>query len=113
MKTFLCSLLIVILFACRKNNGPGGSDFFFQVEIETSSDINCGFPDIAFLNNQEEAYKIIGDNRGTYVAFGLPKVNYQPGDKRWVKIRKTEAGELRACHTFGPSWSWVTITETK
>jgi hypothetical protein len=105
--------MIVILFDCRKSPRSGGSEIFFQIEITDPYDINCALPDIIFLTNQDKAYKIIGNNLGTYVAYGLPKINYHYGDKLWVRIRKTEANELWACHALGPNWSWVTITETK
>ena len=111
MRRFLLLLLIVVFCTCRKGHDTAGSEIFFQVEFTGS--YTCALPEIIFLTNRDEAYKIIGDSKGIYLAYGLPKVIYQQGDKLWVRIRKPETNELTACITSEPSWSWVTITETK
>jgi hypothetical protein len=114
MKRALIILCISIFFSCTRNNTDiNGSDQWFKIEIKASRNLDCGLPEINFLDHQNEAYGIIGDNRGTYIAYGLPKVNYQPGDELWVKIRKPAANELGVCTMLGPTWNWVTITETK
>ena len=101
--------------SCYRDNSVPNADNtdWFQVEIKAQRNGDCGLPEIIFLDHQSEAYEIIGDKKGTYIAYGLPKVNYQPGDQLTVKIRKPVANELSVCTMMGPTWSWVTITETK
>ncbi len=113
MKLFLFLLMGMLFLSCTKRNDKGDSPIYFQVEIRAVQNLDCALPEIIFLTNQKEAYEIIGDNKGIYLAYGLPKVNYQPGDKLWVKIRKLESNEAVLCTTFGPSWSEVRITEVK
>jgi hypothetical protein len=113
MKWVLLLALIAISVACRKNAGVSTNELFFQVEIKATRNMDCALPEIVFLTNQDKAYDIIGDRKGRYIAYGLPKVNYQAGDKLWVKIRRPVNDEFVLCTTYGPGWAEVTITDVK
>lgn len=86
---------------------------WFQIEIKNQRNIDCSFPEIMFITHQQEAYRIIGNNLGTYVALGLPKVNYPVGTTLFVKMRKPGSNEMVACTTLGTGWSQVYITGIK
>jgi hypothetical protein len=115
MRYIFLVLLIASGISCRRDNSASYTDItdWFQIEIKAQRNIDCGLPEIIFLDHQSIAYEIIGDKKGTYIAYGLPKVNYHPGDKLNVKIRKPVEDEFGVCTMMGPTWSWVTITEIK
>jgi hypothetical protein len=113
MKLLLICLLVIVINACNKpqqqtTNGP--SDWF-EIEIKETINTDCQLPSIGFETRRQEAYTILGDSRGTYIALGLPKVLYSVGTKLKVRFRKPTASEDIACTAFGPAWSHVLITE--
>jgi hypothetical protein len=110
-KIFIILIVSVSICACKKNTQDNGD--WFQIEIAVQKDNDCGLPDIIFLSRQTEAYQVIGDNRGMYVALGLPKVNYPVGTKMYVSIRQPSANEIVACTAMGPLWTQVFIKEVK
>ena len=116
MKQILFILIPCLSVSCSRNNNAVvnhcGAEWF-QVQIKAQKNIDCGFPEIIFLSKQEEAYQVIGNNMGTYIALGLPKVNYQVGDKLCVKINKPSGDQDVACTMLGISWAHVFISDVK
>jgi len=113
MKTTVIILLsLIIISACKKKEEQENTDWF-QIEIVAQRNIDCRVPEITFLSRQQEAYQIIGDSRGRYVALGLPKVNYLLGTKMYVSIHRPTLNEAVVCTTLGPSWSQVFIESIK
>ena len=86
---------------------------WFLIEVKASANLDCGIPEIVFIDRKEEAYQIIGDNRGVYVASGLPKVLYPAGTRMYVTIQKPDAAQVVICTTMGPSWNQVQINSVK
>ena len=104
-------MLLTFIVACKKNEEAKTN--WFEIEIVAQSNIDCGVPEIIFLNRQQEAYEIIGDSSGRYVALGLPEVNYPVGTKMYVFIHRPTVNESIFCTTLGPSWSQVFIESIK
>jgi hypothetical protein len=113
MKHVLFWTVLLLSLSCSRRATDVDNSGWFQIEIKNQRNIDCGLPEIIFLTNQMEAYAIIGNDLGTYIAQGLPKVNYSIGTKLWVKIRKPQGDELIACTTLGPGWAHVFISETQ
>jgi hypothetical protein len=112
MKRILILMIASItLYACKKRVQENTD--WFQIEITAQKDIDCGAPNITFLTRQQEAFQIIGDSKGQYVALGLPKVNYPVGTKMYVTIHRPSANEIVFCTAFGPSWAQVFIDKIK
>ena len=86
---------------------------WFQIEVVDPSNIDCGVPLIIFLDRQQEAYQIIGNNWGRYLALGLPKVYYPVGTRMYVAIRRPIANDAIICTAFGPTFPAVTIENIK
>ena len=107
-------IILIFLFAlsgCKKNK----QDSWFHIEIKSSSNFDCKVPEIFFLDRQQEAYQIIGDSRGVYLASGLPKVLYPVGTRMYVLIERPDASQQLVCTTMGPmpTWSQVLIKSLK
>ena len=112
MKRLVLILIpIITFFACKKKAVENPD--WFQIEIANPANIDCSFPEIVFLTRKQEAYQIIGDSRGKYVALGLPKVFYPAGTKMNVHIHRPSVNEIAVCTTLGPAWSQVIIDEIK
>jgi hypothetical protein len=108
--TLIISLVFIIGFSsCKK----APEEKWFLIEVKASANVDCGIPEIVFIDRKEEAYQIIGDNRGIYVASGLPKVLYAAGTRMYVTIQKPDAGQAVICTTMGPSWNQVQINSVK
>ena len=112
MKRLVIILFSIIIIGACKKDVAADSDYF-SIEIKSPRSIDCGVPEIIFLTRQQEAFQIIGDNKGTYVALGLPKVLYPSGTKMDVLIHKPSSTELAVCTTLGPSLAQVFIEKIK
>lgn len=112
MKYFYTFLLLSVLFISCRRNGTVNAEWF-EIEIKSPQNIDCNQPEIVFITNRDAAYLLLGNDRGTYIALGLPKVNYPAGTRLQVKIRKPLASEEVVCLTLGPGWAQVMITELK
>ncbi len=113
---FIITLIsLFILSACKKSPQDSQGDNWFNIEIRTSANFDCKVPEIIFLDRQQEAYQIIGDSRGIYLAFGLPKVLYPVGTRLYVSIERPAASQQLVCTTMGPGaiWSQVLIKSVK
>ena len=108
---FLLASFFIVTSCKKKNEKP--IDDWFQIEIVSSRNFDCDAPDIIFLDRQQDAYQIIGDSRGRYIALGLPDVIYPVGTKLYVSIRRPVANEGILCTHMGPSWSGVVIERIK
>jgi hypothetical protein len=105
-------IILLFLFAisgCKKAQ----QDIWFHIEIKSSSNFDCKVPEIFFLDRQQEAYQIIGDSRGVYVASGLPKVLYPVGTRMFVSIQRPGNSQSLVCTTQGPSLAQVLIIAIK
>ena len=112
------SFLIIILLAaglngCKKDKNTDPAGDWFLIEVRSPSNLDCKVPEIIFLNRQQEAYQVIGNNSGYYIASGLPKVLYAVGTKMYVTIQKPADGQLLMCTTMGPSFPQVHINAVK
>jgi len=105
-------LSLIIISACKKQPVRENTDWF-QIEVVAPSNLDCGVPEIIFLDRQQEAYQIIGDSWGRYLALGLPKVYYPVGTRMYVAIHRPTANEAMICTTRGPSFPGVTIENIK
>jgi hypothetical protein len=113
MKTIVTILIsFIIISACKKEKTPEITDWF-QIEIVASNNIDCGVPEIIFLSRQQEAYQVIGNSWGRYLAIGLPKVLYPVGTRMYVAIHRPTANDAIVCTTFGPSFPGVAIENIK
>lgn len=113
MKTIVTILVsVIIISACKKEKVQENTDWF-QIEIVASSNIDCDVPEIIFLSRQQEAYQVIGNSSGRYVALGLPKVLYPVGTKMDVAIHRPTGNEAIVCANFGPSLPGVFIEKIK
>ena len=110
-KLFIILIASITICACKKRVQDNAD--WFQIEITAQKDNDCGAPDIIFLTRQQEAFQIIGDDKGRYVALGLPKVNYPVGTKMYVAIHRPTASETVVCTAMGPSWAQVFIDKIK
>jgi uncharacterized lipoprotein len=110
-------IIILIFFfalsACKKNQQDRQQDSWFQIEIKSPANFDCRVPEIIFLDRQQEAYQIIGDSGGVYVASGLPKVLYPVGTRMYVLIQRPDNDQWLVCTTQGPSYPQVHITSVK
>jgi hypothetical protein len=106
-------ILLFTLSACKKNQQDSQQDSWFHIEIKSPDNMDCRVPEIIFLDRQQEAYQIIGNSRGVYVASGLPKVLYTVGDRMYVLIQRPATNQLLVCTTQGPSYPQVHITSVK
>jgi hypothetical protein len=113
MKRFLFISLLFLCSACIKDKEVRGGETWFQIQIESPHNIDCGFPEISIKTNQAEAYLIIGNDLGRYVALGLPQVNYNAGDMLSVRIRKPVNDEIPVCHALGFGWGQVYIADIR
>ena len=112
------NLLIILIFVfspggCKKDKKTDAGGDWFLIEVRNTSNFDCRVPEIIFLNRQQEAYQVIGDSRGVYIATGLPKVLYPAGTKMYVSIQKPTSSDVIACTTMGPSFPQVHITAIK
>ena len=112
MKTVVIIFISFIIISACKKKAQENTDWF-QIEIVAQSNIDCGVPEIIFLDRQQEAYQIIGDSRGRYLALGLPKVYYPVGTRMYVAIRRPTANDAIVCTNLGPSYPSVTIENIK
>lgn len=106
---FIAIIVLFTLSGCKKNQ----QDNWFYIEIKSPVNFDCGVPEIIFLDRQQEAYQIIGDSRGLYVASGLPKVLYPAGTRMYVSIKRPVNNEIIACTTMGPGFPQVLVTAVK
>jgi hypothetical protein len=115
MKLNLIIILISLfaLSACKKNQQDSQQDSWFHIEVRSPVNFDCRVPEIIFLDRQQEAYQIIGNSRGIYVASGLPKVLYPVGTRMYVSIQRPAADQVLVCTTMGPSYSQVHIASVK
>ncbi len=102
-------VIIIICTSCKKE--PEGN--WFIIEIKAQKDINCGGPVISFVTGINEAKFFLSSNSNSYVATGLPKVNYKVGDQLTVAIKKPDGQDAIACLTLGINWPQVVITEVR
>jgi hypothetical protein len=112
---------ILILFSsgCRKEaqadpNIPPDGDWYIM-EIKSTNNFDCRVPEVAFLTGINEVKQILNSSINMYYATGLPDVNYVPGIKLTVKLKKPGTGEYMACTTMGPfpGYRQVVITGLK
>ncbi|MFN8252233.1 MAG: hypothetical protein U0V75_10150 [Ferruginibacter sp.] len=108
---FLILVPVLLACSCKKEKTP--AENWFQVEIRSPLNADCRLPEIIFIDKQQEAYAIIGNNGGIYIANGLPKVLYAMGNRLYVNIQRPGAAGSVACTTLGPSLPQVLITAVK
>jgi hypothetical protein len=108
----LCGLLIT---ACvrkpmEEEGFNNGDVSMMRVEVKTKENPDCHVPEIIFLNGQQKAFAILGDNRGTYLATGLPD-SADVGDQYNVEIVKPLPNNALNCSSMGPAWAQVHIIQ--
>lgn len=108
----ICLIAFFAFISCKKNNSQPAADWFL-IEIKTPVNADCSVPEIIFIDRKDEAYRIIGNSQGVYVASGLPKVLFSVGARMYVTIQKPDATQLMACTTMGPSYPQVHINTIK
>ena len=112
------NILIILFFGfllagCKKDKQTNAGGDWFLIEVRNTSNLDCRVPEIIFLNRQQEAYQIIGDSKGVYIATGLPKVLYPAGTQLYVSIQKPVMSDMIICTTMGPSYPQVQIKAVK
>lgn len=112
-RIFIYLIFVVALNSCKKDKNTNVKDDWFYIEVRSSANLDCGVPEIIFLDRQQEAYQIIGDSKGVYNATGLPKVFYPPGTRMYVSIQKPTNSQLLMCTAMGPSYPQVFINSVK
>lgn len=114
MKRILSFLILLILFSCNKvvRSNLNANDWYI-IEIKSIDNSDCRVPQVAFLTGVNEVKQFLNSSLNIYNATGLPDVNYAPGNRLTVKIKKPEAADAIVCTTMGPSYMQVVITEVK
>jgi hypothetical protein len=119
MKRLLRFFILIIFFtACRKAqpnlNIPPADDWYIM-EIKSTSNFDCGVPEVTFITGINEVKQLLNSSLNIYYATGLPDVIYPPGRQLTVKIKKPGPGEYMICTTMGPNpgYRQVVITGLK
>jgi hypothetical protein len=104
MRFLLLGLCVLLSTACDKSEEDPSLDSlsssgWLAIEVKVKENPDCHVPEIVFLNGQEKAYAILGDNRGTYLATGLPDTA-DVGDRYLVEIIRPLPSNYVACTTM-------------
>ena len=107
-------IAIIAISACTSNaqDNQVNQEWFF-IEIFAQQFFDCRMPGIIFLDRQQEAYQVIGNSFGKYIATGLPKVNSLVGTTMYVSSRRPDVNEILVCANMGPSLAQVHIDSIK
>lgn len=108
MRFLFLGLCVLLSTACEKSLETANdlsldsASSWLRIEVKTKENPYCHVPEIVFLTDQEKAYAILGDNRGTYLATGLPD-SADVGDRYYVEIVRPLPSNYVACSSMGPA----------
>ena len=102
------SIIFFFAFGCRSDNYDT-LDNYVVAEI-VNFDLNCSTCILKFPNDSLTIKHEIGASRYNYYqTINLMKDTFKINQKVFVKLRKAEENELKACITLYPSYDYANI----